>query len=152
MKTKSNNFENCDPITVRLNELLRAKRVQLDWGKQSSVCERFREPLRNQRAVILGGQTTVEIRGTGVGGRNQETALAALGDAGGLHGAAMATFGTDSTNGNSPAAGALIHGDSVTRARRTKLDLRSFMERNDLCNYFRSLQDNIVTGPTQKMR
>ncbi len=114
----------------------------------ASDSERFHEPLRTQGAVILSGETTVEVRGTGTGGRNQETALAALEQVRGLRGIAIATVGTDGIDGNSPAAGAIIDGNSSTRARRMGLDARNFMERNDSYNFFRRLRDNIVTGPT----
>ena len=110
--------------------------------------ERFSHPLQTSAAIILGGETTVQVRGNGVGGRNQETAMSAIERIAGLKGVAIAAIGTDGIDGNSPAAGAIIDGNSASRADQLGLNLREFMERNDSYNLFHALHDNIVTGRT----
>lgn len=100
------------------------------------------------RALILGGETTVEVRGRGKGGRNQEVALAALTEIADLRGVAIAALGTDGIDGDSPAAGALVDGESLSRATRLGLDVRKFMVRNDSYSFFRKLGDSIITGRT----
>ena len=76
------------------------------------------QPLKPPACVISGGETTVTIRGTGKGGRNQEFALAAAIDIGGLKDTLIMSVGTDGTDGPTDAAGAIADGDTVRRSRR----------------------------------
>ena len=110
--------------------------------------EQFGQPLKLPSALICGGETTVEVKGIGRGGRNQETALSTVERIEGLNGVAIAALGTDGVDGNSPAAGAVVGPHSIVRAKRLRLRVRDFAERNDSYNFFRKLNDNIVTGPT----
>ena len=110
--------------------------------------ERFRGPVMRPGGLVLGGETTVDVKGRGRGGRNQEIALTALERIAGLNGVALATFGTDGIDGNSPAAGALIDGGSMARAKRLGLRPRKFMVRNDSYGFFKRLGDAIITGST----
>ena len=110
--------------------------------------EQFDQPLKLPSALVFGGETTVEVKGNGKGGRNQETALSTVERIEGSHGAAIAAFGTDGVDGNSPAAGALVDSHSIVRAKRLRLTVRNFAERNDSYNFFKKLNDNIITGPT----
>jgi glycerate 2-kinase len=110
--------------------------------------EQFERPLRGSDAVILGGETTVEVKGSGKGGRNQETALSAVERIAGLRGVVVAALGTDGIDGNSPAAGAIADGNSKMRAARLGLKVWEFMNRNDSYSFFRKLGDNLVTGRT----
>ena len=104
--------------------------------------------LKLSSALVLGGETTVDVKGSGKGGRNQEVALAALNGIAGLKGVVVAALGTDGVDGNSPAAGALVDGLSAVHAERLGLRVRDFMVRNDSYNLFRKLGDAIITGPT----
>jgi len=108
----------------------------------------FHEPIRSSGAIIAGGETTVDVVGNGRGGRNQHTALCAVTDLNGRDGLAMAAFGTDGIDGNSVAAGAIVDGNSARRARNRHIDPQQFIARNDSFNFFRKLNDNIVTGRT----
>ena len=110
--------------------------------------EHFGQPLKLPSALVFGGEATVEVKGSGIGGRNQETALSTVERIEGLSGVAIAAFGTDGVDGNSPAAGAVVDSHSNVRAKRLRLRVRPFEERNDSYNFFRKLNDNIVTGPT----
>jgi glycerate 2-kinase len=110
--------------------------------------ERFDRPLRAPSAIILGGETTVDVKGNGKGGRNQETILSAVERVADLQGVAIAALGTDGIDGNSSAAGAMADGHSMTRSIRLRLDARKFIDRNDSFRFFRKLGDNIVTGRT----
>jgi len=102
----------------------------------------------NPRAIILGGETTVEIKGKGKGGRNQESVLWAARGIASLNGTVVAALGTDGLDGNSKAAGALADGRTSLRARRKRLDPNMFLARNDSYSFFRTLNDSLVTGPT----
>ena len=104
--------------------------------------------LRERGALIFGGETTVEVHGNGLGGRNQETALCAAENIAGLDGVVVAAMGTDGIDGHSSAAGAIVDGCTCERASAKKLDFRDFLERNDSFNFFRRLNDNLMTGRT----
>jgi len=108
----------------------------------------FGRPIKRSGALVLGGESTVDVRGRGKGGRNQEVALAALEGIAGLKGTAIATLGTDGIDGNSPAAGAVIDGQSMGHAIKLGLLPRRFLARNDSYTFFRRLGDSVFTGPT----
>ena len=101
-------------------------------------------PVRPPACVITGGETTVTIRGKGLGGRNQEFALAAALDIAGLPNVLIFSAGTDGTDGPTDAAGA--YADGATLAR--KPDARRYLDQNDSYHYFEALGDLVVTGPT----
>jgi glycerate-2-kinase len=104
--------------------------------------------LRERGALIFGGETTVEVHGNGLGGRNQETTLCAAEKIAGLDGVVVAAMGTDGIDGHSSAAGAIVDGRTCERASIKKLDSREFLERNDSFNFFRQLNDSLITGRT----
>ena len=99
-------------------------------------------------AVVYGGETTVKVRGKGVGGRNQELVLAAATRLGGADGCVLASFGTDGVDGPTGAAGALCDSSTLRRAEGLGLDPARFLRDNDSYTFFRALGDLLVTGPT----
>lgn len=111
-----------------------------------------------QTALIYGGETTVHIRGEGLGGRSQELALAAAvqmshrgSKLGALSSERMRTvigLGTDGTDGPTDAAGAIAREDTVRRAAERGLDADDYLARNDSYPFFDALGDLIRTGPT----
>jgi glycerate 2-kinase len=105
-------------------------------------------PVRSPACVISGGETTVTVRGTGLGGRNQEFALAAALDIAGLDGVVVFSGGTDGSDGPTDAAGAIADGQTVDRARRLGLDTPAYLENNDSYRFFEKLGDLVKTGPT----
>ncbi len=94
--------------------------------------------------IITGGETTVTLKGEGLGGRNQEFALAAAIDIAGLPNAVVFSAGTDGSDGPTDAAGALADGETLAR----NPEARSFLDANDSYHYFESLGDLVITGPT----
>jgi hydroxypyruvate reductase len=106
-------------------------------------------PMEPPVCVLAGGETTVTIRGNGRGGRNQEFALAAALMVEGLDNLVVLSGGTDGTDGPTDAAGAIVDGATVARARAKNLDPKDFLKRNDSYNFFRKLDDLIMTGPTR---
>ncbi|MEK9164941.1 MAG: DUF4147 domain-containing protein [Chloroflexota bacterium] len=100
-------------------------------------------------AVILGGETTVTVRGSGVGGRNQELALAAALALDGMRERiVIASVGTDGIDGPTPAAGAWATPDTAARARALGLDAAAMLANNDSHSFFAALGDCLLTGPT----
>ena len=98
--------------------------------------------------VVASGETTVNVRGSGTGGRNQEFVLGAALEISGTRGVVLAAFGTDGIDGNSTAAGAIADETTVARAGAAGLDLRRALRDNDANAFFAALGDLIVTGPT----
>ena len=107
-----------------------------------------RGPVAPPACLIAGGETTVTVRGEGIGGRCQEFALAAALELEGRDGLVVLAAGTDGSDGPTDAAGAIADGDSAARARRQGLDPRAHLDRNDSNPVFAALGDLVVTGPT----
>lgn len=105
-------------------------------------------PLPLPACLVLGGETTVTVRGAGRGGRNQEVALGAAMALEGWEDVLIATLATDGTDGSTDAAGAFADGSTVARARALGLDSADHMSRNDAYPFFAALGDLIMTGPT----
>ncbi len=105
-------------------------------------------PVERPACVISGGETTVTIRGEGLGGRNQEFALAAGIDIDGLEKVLILSGGTDGTDGPTDAAGAIADGTTMERARKLGLDAELYISENNSYHFFKQLGDLIITGPT----
>ena len=105
-------------------------------------------PVKHPACVISGGEPTVTIRGQGLGGRNQEFALAASLDIAGLEDVAILSAGTDGSDGPTDAAGAMAYGSTVLRAETLRLNPAEFLANNDSYHFFEALGDLIKTGPT----
>ena len=106
------------------------------------------KPVRPPACLLAGGEPTVTVRGRGRGGRAQEFALAAALEITGLPNVWIAGAGTDGTDGPTDAAGAIVDGGTVMRARREGLEPARFLRRNDSYSFFRQAGGHIVTGPT----
>lgn len=107
-----------------------------------------------RRCLLFGGETTVKVRGEGLGGRNQELALAFALDIEGAAGITLLSAGTDGTDGPTDAAGAIVDGETAKRARDLGIDPRAYLERNDSYSFFKRFdllaqqRSHLVTGPT----
>ena len=108
----------------------------------------YDRPVARPACLVWGGETTVTVRGSGQGGRNQELALAAAPAIAGLPGVLLVALGTDGTDGPTDAAGAVATGDTIHRARSLALDPVAYLEDNDAYHFFDALDDLIRTGPT----
>jgi len=106
--------------------------------------------LKRPACVIGGGETTVVVKGNGVGGRNQEFALATLAHLAGPErtGLYIGSIGTDGIDGPTDAAGAIVDPTTTSRAAALGLDARSFLNNNDSYHFFSALDDLVRTGPT----
>jgi hydroxypyruvate reductase len=105
-------------------------------------------PVPRPACVISGGETTVTIRGKGLGGRNQEFVLAAAIDIDGLENVVILSGGTDGTDGPTDAAGAIADGMTKNRALEKGMNTEQYLQENDSYHFFEPLGDLIFTGPT----
>lgn len=107
------------------------------------------QPVSRPACIVLGGETTVTLRGDGRGGRNQELALAAVCDLAGLPDVALVTLATDGGDGPTDAAGAVVTGETLARAQALGLDPAAALARNDAYPFFAALDDLLRPGPTE---
>jgi glycerate 2-kinase len=123
-----------------------------DWDYEKAadyLVTKLRE-LRKQFSpvcLISGGEVTVKVTNGGVGGRNEQFALACAEKIAGEN-ITVLSAGTDGVDGNSPAAGAIVDGSTVERARSRGLDCNAALAQFDANPFFAALGDAIETGPT----
>jgi len=115
----------------------------------------LKEILKTERPVpppacmISGGETTVTIRGKGLGGRNQEFCLAAALELKGLpQRVVVLSGGTDGDDGPTNAAGAIVDPLTVSRGKESGMAASDFLENNDAYHFFEKTGDLLITGPT----
>ncbi len=99
--------------------------------------------LKRPACVIGAGETTVHVTGNGLGGRNQEFALAMVPSQ-----LVFGSIGTDGIDGPTDAAGAIIDSTTAQRAAAQGLDPARFLNNNDSYHFFSALDDLVRTGPT----
>ena len=99
-------------------------------------------------AFLAGGETVVHLTGKGLGGRNQELALAAAEGIRGMKNAAVISVGSDGTDGPTDAAGGYVDGDSFDALKAAGLDVHEVLRENDAYHALKAIGGLIVTGPT----
>jgi len=122
-----------------------------DWPYDKAAAyllNRLRELRRTVSRVCLisGGEVTVAVRNGGIGGRNQQFALACAEQISG-HDITVLSAGTDGIDGNSPAAGAVVDGGTIARAGSVEA-VRHAVSGFNAYPLFDALGDTVVTGPT----
>ena len=122
---------------------------------QAARTEMTRIKPNERHCLLSGGETTVTVHGTGMGGRNQELALAFALDIEGDQKMSLLSAGTDGTDGPNDAAGAIVDGGTASRARNLGIDPRSYLDNNDSYTFFQDFdtatgtqQSHLKTGPT----
>jgi glycerate 2-kinase len=123
-----------------------------DWDYKRAaeyLLQRLRESRQQCSPVCLisGGEVTVKVTNGGIGGRNQQFALACAVKIAG-ESITVLSAGTDGVDGNSPSAGAIVDGTTLERARAHGLDVRAALDKFDAYPVFKALGDAIETGPT----
>ena len=126
-----------------------AREIALALAGTARDIARHDRPVARPGCVIFGGETTVTVRGAGSGGRNQEMALAAAIALEGTQNAAVMALATDGSDGPTSAAGGLVDGATVARARAAGIDADRALAANDSHAFLQASGDLIVTGPTQ---
>jgi len=105
-------------------------------------------PLKPPCAILLGGETVVHLKGKGMGGRNQELALAAAAGIRGLADTAVISVGSDGTDGPTDAAGGLVDGETAPAISGLGLDLEKILADNDSYHGLDACGCLVRTGPT----
>ena len=99
-------------------------------------------------AWLAGGETVVHLTGNGLGGRNQELALAAAEGISGIRHAAVISVGSDGTDGPTDAAGGYVDGDTLTALQEKGLSVYDVLTNNDAYHALQQVDGLIITGPT----
>lgn len=103
----------------------------------------------NQKiALIAGGETVVHVQGRGLGGRNQELALAAAEILSGYSDLALISVGSDGTDGPTDAAGGFVDGKTMEKLERAGIEYAESLGDNDAYHALQAVGGLIVTGPT----
>jgi glycerate-2-kinase len=108
----------------------------------------YDSPVKKPACLIVGGETTVTVKGRGKGGRNQELVLSAVLNCRGLKNFVFASIGSDGIDGYTDAAGAIADSSTLENAYNKSLNPEGFLEDNDSYNFFSQTGDLIFTGPT----
>lgn len=106
------------------------------------------EPVAKPAVLVYFGESTVEVRGDGMGGRNQELALAAALSVEGQHHITVLSIGTDGRDGPTDAAGAISNSETALLARKQNLEPEKYLADNDSYSFFKKMNDLVITGPT----
>ena len=118
-----------------------------DAGKWLAGIAREHRGTDHKLAFIAGGETVVHVTGTGLGGRNQELALAAAEGIAGMK-AAVFSVGSDGTDGPTDAAGGYVDGESAAEFLTKGIDVAQVLKDNDSYHALEAVGGLIVTGPT----
>lgn len=126
-----------------------ARALGIEHAELALQIARGEGPVEPPCVILSGGETTVEVRGDGRGGRNGEYALSlaiALNGHPSIYAIACDTDGIDGAGDN---AGSYVTPDTLHRAESVGVDAREFRERNDSYEFFSRTLDLIITGPTR---
>ena len=99
-------------------------------------------------AFLAGGETVVQLTGSGKGGRNQELALSAAIGIDGLSGTCVFSVGSDGTDGPTDAAGGYVDYQTAAALREQNMDLFQVLKDNDAYHALQKVDGLIITGPT----
>jgi hydroxypyruvate reductase/glycerate 2-kinase len=134
--------------TILTSELQGEAREVAKWlaGKAMEIREQRAEG--RKICLISGGETTVTVNGSGIGGRNMELALAFAIEIAGTDGITLLSAGTDGTDGPTDAAGAIVNGQTIKKAKTKSLDPLVYLEHNDSYVFFKNTGELFVTGST----
>ena len=119
--------------------------------EHSQMAKKIKEkedPVSSPACLISGGETTVQVKGKGLGGRNQEFALVCAMEIEGMEDTVIMSLNTDGTDGPTDAAGAFCSGKTIQKAKKLNLDPKKYLENNDSYHFFEKTGGLIKTGPT----
>ncbi len=145
-KARQLGFEPVVLSTTMVGETREVARVHAAIAREVAASGR---PAKRPACLISGGETTVTLRGGGLGGRNQEFVLAAAIELAGSPGVVALSGGTDGTDGPTDAAGAIADGSTVAAAAAKGLDAQRYLDQNDSYHFFEAAGGLLMTGPTR---
>ena len=99
-------------------------------------------------ALLAGGETVVHLKGTGLGGRNQELALTAAETLAGMDGVAIISVSSDGTDGPTDAAGGYADGQTMNALLAAGVDYHARLANNDSYHALKAVDGLVFTGPT----
>ncbi len=135
--------------TIRQNDLNgEANNVGVQISKDAKEFKQNNVKENESYCFLYGGETSVTVNGSGMGGRNQELALAAAIELQGIEDIVILSGGTDGNDGPTDAAGAVADGSTLDRSKEIGLSAKKYLENNDSYNFFKQLDDLLITGPT----
>ncbi len=105
-------------------------------------------PIAPPACILSGGETTVTIKGNGLGGRNQEFALAVAIEIEGMENTVIASIATDGTDGPTNPAGAIADGSTIERGKKLGVSAVEYLDNNDSYHFFHKIGDLLISGPT----
>lgn len=120
--------------------------ARLAGGEMLDAIEQCRVP--KPFILFAGGETTVQVRGKGLGGRNLEVALGAVKRISGMKNIALVTLATDGEDGPTDAAGVIVNPETYLQAGADEEFLQHCLNENDSYRYFEKAGGFIKTGPT----
>ena len=115
---------------------------------ETALWQRRHRTLAKPLCLLSGGETTVKVTGSGVGGPNAHFALALLDALDGARGISAIACDTDGVDGAAEIAGAVIDDQTLARMRDANLDHRDALKRQDAHTFFQTLGQSIIPGPT----
>ncbi len=124
------------------------RRVAKDISSKAISILSVNQPVKKPAALIFYGESEVEVKGSGKGGRNQELALICALSLEGQHNVQVISLGTDGIDGPTDAAGAVIDSYTTLKARKKKLNPENFLQNNDSYHFHEQMGTLIKTGPT----
>lgn len=124
------------------------KSIALQIAKQALNVRGNNVPVKKPAALIWHGESSIEVKGNGKGGRNQELALIVAMALEGQHFITMLSIGTDGIDGPTDAAGAIVNGLTTLEARKKDMNPQFFLNDNDSYTFFDNLKLHIKTGYT----
>lgn len=115
---------------------------------ETALWQRRHRALTKPLCLLSGGETTVKVTGTGIGGPNAHFALALLDALDGARGISAIVCDTDGVDGAAEIAGALIDDQTLTKVRDANLDHREAFKCQDAHTFFQSIDQSVIPGPT----
>jgi hydroxypyruvate reductase len=117
-------------------------------GSFLATIAQYHNSTQKSLAFIAGGETVVHLKGNGLGGRNQELALAAALGIAGLKDTAVFSLGSDGTDGPTDAAGGFVDNNTKAMLAEQGIDIFEVLENNDAYHALQACGGLIITGPT----
>ena len=134
--------------TILSSEIQGEARDVAKWLAKKAIESRAGKIAGKKICLISGGETTVTVKGNGLGGRNTELALAFAQEIAGLDGITLLSAGTDGTDGPTDAAGAMVNGQTSRKANAKGLNPVAYLQDNDSYTFFKNTGELIITGST----